>query len=294
MNILETREGIDRISRVPTVRRCRGSRIYTLDGKRILDLYAEGGRCALGRTRGAVGTRTKACIDTGLVSGFPSVWERRLTVQIKSWLPRYDEVFVYPSEDEALQALASLANVPLSADFASGLAIEMPFGEFRRDTAEAASPMVSVSVTTAGTPSLVILPLPRSLACGIVAARGSDLSGPQRKALAVARRPAPAFKLAASHKALCDFLAWPKETCEAEWKKADRPISGSFERSGPWLYPKYPESEHDKVFSACLDAGILISPEFGVPSFLPVGFDKGEVAPLKTLAGLLGDSCRKP
>ena len=89
-----------------------------------------------------------------------------------------------------------------------------------------------------------------------------------------------ALQLAASARSLADFLAFAPSFGEAQWARMDAYLGGIFTRSGPWLYPAYPESEHGRIFAACLEAGILISPDWRAPSIAAPEFDRGELAPL--------------
>lgn len=269
MNMVESDIVAERLSALPAIRRCRGSRLYAADGRRVLDLYAEGGRCALGRKRGSVGTLTKALLDTGLVSGFPSPWSMRLQRQIAEWIPGFESVFIYDTEKDAQKAARSV--LPEGVEPAT----EIAFGTFRDDTARPGfSPSGKASVM------LAIMPLAKALACGVLAIRPGSLPQTSLETLTSLTSPVAPFKLAASQRALADYRAISMSACEAGWKKIDRYLGGRFRRSGPWLYPLYSAERHEEVFRACLERDILISPDFGTPSFLPLDFDKGEIAPL--------------
>jgi hypothetical protein len=95
--------------------------------------------------------------------------------------------------------------------------------------------------------------------------------------------PVPAAKLAAAVRAVHDFISMYGNFDEKRWAAVDPFISGLFVRSGPWLYPTYPRAEHGRIFSSCLAAGILVSPDYDRPSFVPAEFDKGEISPLRSI-----------
>jgi len=91
------------------------------------------------------------------------------------------------------------------------------------------------------------------------------------------------LELAAAARSLSDFIAFDSGLDEKRWAAIDPFIDGLFVRSGPWLYPAYPEAGHGRVFSACLNEGILISPDYGEPSIVPPEFNAGEVSALKSI-----------
>lgn len=294
------------LAALPAIRRARGFRLYAENGRRYLDLYADGGRCAMGRKTGSSALAAKQAIDRGLVSAFPSFWEKRLEKQILSWLPGYAGLRFFAAEEGALWALADTLGAGARpagaasefvsaalADFASTVALELPFGEYRKDRGGARRG--AKLGTGPGTESvgfaLALLPLAPAWSFGVLLAmRSEDLEALDTAARASGSgslpRPIPAVKLAVASRALSDFLAFTASPAcgEKSWSAIDPLIAGLFTRSGPWLYPAYPQEEHREVFSACLKNGLLISPEYSWPSLVPGEFDKGEVAPLKAIA----------
>lgn len=294
-------EAAQLLSTLPFIQRARGWRLYTTDGGRILDLYADGGRMPLGRRGGSAGKVAKEMIDRGLLSAFPSFWQKRLENQIHSWLPDYAGMLFFPTEAEALLALATL-DEDFSMDLRNGLslqeslagfsrrvAVEAPFGEYKREL-----PMEPGGLALAGRYALALLPLAPVWSFGIILARtvedllalASTVNPSKVKGSPVGPvwvNPVPALKLAVGARALADLAANAKKTGEEAWAAIDPFIGGLFIRSGPWLYPCYAKAKHGGVFAACLATGILISPDYDVPSIVPGEFDAGEVAPLRSI-----------
>lgn len=280
------------LSTVPTIRRARGWRLYTTGGARILDLFAEGGRLVFGHGGGGSGRVAKEMIDRSLLSPFPSFWRNRLEKQILSWRPGYEGVVFFPSEFEALVSLASMdtdfssaarAGIPLReglASLAERLPLEVPFGEYLKK----ALPLERSSL--AGKYALAILPVASAWSLGAVLAKTNEdaralasRSGALNSAASPG--PVPALRLAAGARALADFSAREKTLGEKTWAAIDPFIEKIFLRSGPWLYPRYSKAEHGGIFAACLQRGILISPDYDSPSLVPGEFDAGEVVPLR-------------
>ncbi len=272
------------LATVPAIARARGRRLYAADGRRILDLYADGGASVMGRREGAAGRVAKESIDRGLASALPGFWEERLRKAVLAWLPGWAGVRFFASETDALFSLAGNdeafardlsagAAFPAAvASFRSRLTVEFPYRAFRTDLAGAAE---------AGAPggrfALARLPAAPAFAVGAVLAKTpadlEALSG-------LAGAPPAALQLAASTRSLADFLTFAPSFDEARWSRMDPYLGRIFKRSGPWLYPAYPESEHARIFAACLEAGILVSPDWRAPSIVAPEFDRGEAAPL--------------
>ncbi|MDR2784383.1 MAG: hypothetical protein LBB83_00550, partial [Treponema sp.] len=68
---------LDRLRLIPAIRRARGFRLYTADGRRIVDLWQYGGRAVLGHTPPAVLREMKNTAERGLFVPFPGPQERR-------------------------------------------------------------------------------------------------------------------------------------------------------------------------------------------------------------------------
>jgi len=288
------------LATVPVIARARGRRLYAADGRRILDLYADGGASVMGRREGAADRVAKESIDRGLASPFPSFWEDRLRKSILAWLPGWAGARFFASEADALLSLAGndeafardlAGGAAFSATFASfrsRLLVELPYRAFRTDLpgAACASAEGKAKASAEGTPeasalggrfALARLPAAPAFAAGAVLAKEpADVE----RLSSFAGAPATALGLAASARSLSDFLAFAPSFDEARWSLMDAYIGMLFRRSGPWLYPTYPETEHPRIFAACLEAGILISPDWRTPSIAAPEFDRGELAPL--------------
>ena len=285
---------------LPPIRRARNWRLYGSDGKRYLDLYADGGRTVSGRGTGASGRVAKASIDMGLCSPLPSFWGKRLEKAIRILWPDFAGMRFFASEAEALLALAGASEdfprfagnpVPVApfsvaafsvagalSSFERTIRVESPFGEYRTEREKAPE-----RLAFGGRLALGILPLQPAWSFGVVLAReAADL-----EPLAVADpffSLVPPLKLAVALRSLADFFAFAPKFGEAHWSRMDGFTGALFRRSGPWLYPVYPKADHARVFVSCLARGLLISPEYECPSLIPGEFDKGEVAPFRSIS----------
>jgi hypothetical protein len=295
-------EALSLLSTVPVIKRARGWRLYASDGARYLDMYADGGRSISGRRSGESDRTAKEAIDRGLLSPFPTFWENRLGKAILAWLPGYVGMRFFISEAEAVMALAAKDDdfaerlregLPFSDAldrFAGKLFLESPLNEYRKDREK--DPQYSAF---GGRYAIAVLPLAPAWSFGIILAKtpgdlaslkakGYDGKSPSTQEITL-NTPIPAVKLATATRSLADFNSFAVDYNEKLWCLIDPFITGIFVRSGPWLYPSYPATEHPHVFAACLEKGILISPDYGTPSIVPAEYDQGEVAPLRTIIG---------
>jgi len=276
---------------LPPIRRARNWRLYGSDGKRYLDMYADGGRSILGRRTGASGTVAKASVDMGLCSPLPSFWEKRLEKAIRGMWPGFTGMRFFGSDTEALLALAGISGDfrPLPENsksiaealfsFEKTIRVEFPFGVYRTDLEKDPA-----KLAFGGRFGLGILPLHPAWSFGIVLAReAADLG--QLAASCPVSALIPPVKLAVAVRSLADFSAFALRYGEAHWSQMDTFTATMFKRSGPWLYPAYPKTDHGHVFASCLAQGILISPDYECPSLVPGEFDKGEAAPLRSIPG---------
>jgi hypothetical protein len=239
------------MAKVPPLRRARGWRLYTEGGKRLLDMYCDEGRAVMGAKPGEQGKFAKALIDMGLASAYPSLWEARLRKALYDWAPDYPIARFYAFE----RKIADLQ-----------LPILRPFGEYFEDL---------------GRPSMLWArpPAARAWSFGILLLReGSNIESlPPEDRI-------PPLQLAIATRSLSDLIGFKVHYNEALWTKIDPFATKLFLRRGPWLVPRYEEAAHEKVFSAALEAGILLSPAYRWPSLVPGEFDKGEAAPLANLS----------
>lgn len=103
---LNTREA-DQLRRLPVISRARGHHLYTIDGRRWTDCWADGGRLLEGHRPGGLGKRIKNEIDRGLYASYPNRWEGRLEKVLLSAFPGFTGVRIYHSQETAFEALGS-------------------------------------------------------------------------------------------------------------------------------------------------------------------------------------------
>lgn len=93
------------IARLPRITRAREHYLYTYDGTRWLDCWADGGRALMGYRPKGVSLRLKNEIARGLYPPYPSHWEKRLEGALLRLFPGYTGMRIFRSAEKASAAL---------------------------------------------------------------------------------------------------------------------------------------------------------------------------------------------
>lgn len=300
----ETQKAIDLKSeiraRYGNVRRAYDYHLYTEKGVRLLDFCQEGGSAILGWRSGKAKLALKNILDRGITGSFPSEAEGELVRAVQEVLPHYSSVRWYASRERAASACAEYlglwSDIPLiespllhpEASIDIGPSGDSPLSAAKsvhgipiwRPWLDEAFYAMSDRVDSAflnnvnDTLDTMVLasPLPFAGGCTIAVFSGS---GPIRPSDSIA----PAL-LAAYARAWADLASALYERTESDWAKFDAYIDRWWDRRGPYLVPKIRRSRYPEFFSSCLDKGILVSPDYDVPSIVPFVADPGEFKPL--------------
>ena len=262
-----------RLRRIPKIRRARGYRLSTLDGRRLLDMWQDGGRAILGHRGADVTTALKRTLDRGVSEAFPSVQEHRLEQALHRLLGEAApfSLTVYATRERALDEVSrSLGLAPgrlVVVDPARGgdaaPAREAPHASLWRPfvPGDPWELVAGSSGTPAGARASVLLPV---LPCGglvdaqVVLAAGAERIGLESDLL-------PEAVLVALTAAAGALVSAPAPPVVA--------LSG-FAARGPYCVPAAPD--YDALFDRFLAAGIVLSPDPAVPSIVPGELSDGE------------------
>ena len=96
---------LESLRRLPAVSRAREHRLYTIDGDRWTDCWADGGRLLEGHRPGGLGKRIKNEIDRGLYAAYPNRWEGRLEKALIRAFPGYEGIRIFSSPEAAFKAV---------------------------------------------------------------------------------------------------------------------------------------------------------------------------------------------
>ncbi len=275
------------LTSLPPVRRARGYRLYTVDDRRILDLYQEAGRAALGHRPGKLVHDIKNVLERGVLSAFPSRELARARRHVRDLFPSpadADPILevrffltdrLCPVPD---RSVVDLAHPQLQAHDATGDASPVPLWrpwlpEERMQKALALFSQSGVMIAHLPLPSLFAVQVRIYCTAGQPdrpIPEGALVGEPALKALSVtsvllAKAPAPVVT----------------------------PLDG-FDSLGPYLWMRDRERvsfpEYQRRFAEFLDRGILISPHPLVPSVFPAEISDGERRLLvKAAAEVMGD-----
>ena len=253
------------LSLVPMVLRARAFRLYTQGGKRLVDLWQNGGAAALGHTPPAILRELKNAASRGLYAPFPHFMEGRFIKALSR---------IFPNRTFKLYAAPP---PPLEAFMQNGTAaIWRPFMDPKEPLAAPAAPQA------------LILALP-----GIQGWRGSLPLGLCVLALTPACEadfPAGDFLspvlLAAATRGVYDLIAQARERANVAYPRITKAL-----RESPWhkqgiylFYRVNPTTETwAALFKRFLDAGFLLPPNPAHPLTLPGELSPGEEVKLAAL-----------
>jgi hypothetical protein len=252
------------LKQVPAVLRARGFRLYTQGGRRLVDLWLNGGAAVLGHTPPNLLRELKNTASRGLYAPFPHFTEGRLLKALSKLFPgRSFRLYAVPPSE-----LAEL--------FSSGkAALWLPF-------INPASPFAIEENAPLLIPVLAGIQLWRdNLPLGLCVAAAESES--QLAQLPPGDFLSPVL-LAAAARGVYDILASgerakPILPCTL---KALQKSTSIWQRRGIYLYPKNipDDKEWAVLFRQFLDAGFLLPPTPFQPVVLPGELSKGEDAKL--------------
>lgn len=293
-------------SRYGTVRRANGYHLYTAKGTRLLDLYREGGAAILGWKSGKAKLVFKSLLDRGLTGNFPTEKTGELIRAVQELLPQYPHVRWYASRERARSACAAFldlwSEIPLmespllhpeaaedigpGGDSPLSAARQLHGIEIWRPWLDDAFYAMSDRVDSAflrgvnESVNTMVLASPLPFAGGVtvaVFAPDSEESTKRMQESVPASDPVSPALLGALARSFHDLSAEIFVRTEQDWMIFDRYVSPWWDRRGPYLVPTMRPSRYAEFFNFCLDNGILISPDYHVPSIIPFSAEPGEL-----------------
>ena len=272
---------------LPWVRRARGYRLYTEDGRRLLDLYLDGGAALLGHRPELLGRELKNVVGRGLIGNLPSSYVARLLRTLRQALPGHAWFGIAATAGAACRLLRrQLGGVP-----SLPLEVADPLVDSAWSGAQVAwwRPLCGEQ-PAGGTwlqqgPAALLHRLPFAAGAGPVTVSTRHCGA---AALPVAAGTAPAGSPAVSPLLLAGATAAlrrllrtaPERSAVARsWPR----MAPGWRRSGIYLMAEYPPRQHEAVFAAFLAAGVLLNPRYPGPSIIPGAASSGELALLHRL-----------
>ena len=241
---------------IPVIRRAREYHLYSVSGRRYLDLWQNGGVSLLGHRPGRLTTVLKNTISKGLAADLPTVFTGRLLRMLHTLFPDYAGFRIASCPAEALQlASAYLGHSVTEQDMADPIIHGAEDGEVSRWR-----PFVEQRPLAP-----VLLPiLPFGMAAGPVvicfrAEPPADVS---------AQKPLSGVLLAGLLRCLHEL----QRRTPPEWFREDllsRCIG--WEQKGIYVVPQFDSGIYPSVFKQFLDQEVLLNPYPPFISILPNG-----------------------
>ena len=293
------------------VRRARGCYLYTEKGVRLTDLWLDGGRALLGWDGGKARTAFKDTLERGATGSYDAGMTSRAVTAVKKLLPaEYSIIRFYSRErarlidlKSAFSFIAKGAHVQLSK-----AVTVLPFIDITATTEPKITGYDSVTVVHpetgafASQPDVVrlVAPFPYAGAPDVYAFRASLFAGDSLSEAENADKASDAFKtcgaaekaacaalpdsdvmpsalLAAFARAFADLKLALGERTEAGFASFTRQLAPAFERKACYLYPKVTREAYPAFVLACLDRGVVISPDYDQPSIVPYKANAGDL-----------------
>ena len=251
--------------RMPIVRRARDYHLYSVEGKRYLDLWQNGGHSFLGHRPGRLTTVLKDALSRGLSADLPSVFGGRLIKALQALFPAYREFRIGRSLAEAMQLSGlHLGRTVIAADVAEPLLKACPAEETQVSFWHPLLPDPPVAEVL-----LPILPFAMAGAPQVVCFRGNLAPGfPEQE-------PVSGVLLAGLLRSIHDLQRFVMPG----WLRPDL-LEGcaGWRQEQLYVVPEFDPGDYERVFEAFIDAQVLLSPEAPYISILPGGeISQGEL-----------------
>jgi hypothetical protein len=258
---------------IPVILRARGYRLYTQDGRRLIDLWLNGGAAILGHTPPNVVREIKNTASRGLYAPFPHFTEGRYLKALGKLFPGY--VFrLYADSEKSSHQSTKAQRTQREEGKEEGLKLWRPYTKSDdpfevKEGLDLFIPVLpGIQTWRDGLP----------LGLCVVAAKSESLLAqfPPSDTLS------PVL-LAAATRCLYDILAAP-ERAKPVMPKVFKALQANetWKREGIYLtLKKEPTSEEwETLFKEFLDAGFLLPPDPSQPVILPGEMSDGESAKL--------------
>jgi len=290
---MEENDDLILLKKLPNVLRARGFRLYLSNGKRLVDLWLNGGAAVLGHTLPNILRELKNTASRGLYSPLPHFAEGRYIKALSKIFPnRFFRLYAAPPQE--LSVLFNNGEAKLWRPFANPAASfaitenALTAAQFQAQVKTQSATQIGTQVIQQITTSILIpvLPgiqtwrggLPLGL-CVVVAESENQLANlPQSDILS------PVL-LATATRGIHDLLAAP-ERATPHLQRVDKVLKNNrWQRRGIYLELKEKPKSWDALFDKFLSAGFLLPPSPSFPLILPAELSDGEEAKLAAVLG---------
>ena len=283
--------------RYGNVKRARGIYLYTEKGVRLTDCYLDGGRGILGHGGGKAKTAFKDCFERGANGFYDSGLLPAFEKSVKKLLPaEYNEIRLYSEKTAAMLGKTSFSlessqkkagavseRTSFSSESSQKKAepvLWRPWLDFAGKITEQPTgyPKIEVVYNVTGDfPAIVKIVPPFTYATDISVYAFSKACGEEMLQNLPENDVIPSPLLAAYTRGFYDLLNSFSLFTENHFKANSKALEPYFTRNQCYLFPKIPETQYKDFVLKCLDAGIVISPDYNVPSIIPWRANPGDI-----------------
>ena len=309
--------------RYGNVKRARGIYLYTEKSVRLTDCFLDGGRAILGHGGGKAKTAFKDCFERGANGFYDSGLLLAFEKAVKQLLPSnfttirlYTEKTAAPLEQtsyslESSQKKASAALEQTSYSLESsrekaGAALEQtsyslesvrekagavlwrPWLEISGKSTEQPNgyPKIQIVHNVDGDfPAIVKIVPPFPYATELCVYAFSTACGEEMLQNLPKNDIVPAPLLAAFTRGFYNLKIALGAYTENDFKANSKVFEPFFIRNQCYLFPKIPEEKYKDFVLKCLDIGIVISPDYNVPSIMPWRANPGDLKKISKVFG---------
>ena len=291
--------------RYGNVKRARGIYLYTEKSVRLTDCFLDGGRAILGHGGGKAKTAFKDCFERGANGFYDSGLLPAFEKAVKQLLPRnfttirlYTEKTAaplegisYSLESSREKADAALEQTSYSLESAREKAepvLWRPWLEISGKSTEQPTgyPKIQIVHNVEGDfPAIVKIVPPFPYATELCVYAFSTACGEKMLQNLPKNDIVPAPLLAAFTRGFYDLKIALGTYTENDFKANSKVFEPFFIRNQCYLFPKIPEEKYKDFVLKCLDIGIVISPDYNVPSIMPWRANPGDLKKISKVFG---------
>ena len=291
--------------RYGNVKRARGIYLYTEKSVRLTDCFLDGGRAILGHGGGKAKTAFKDCFERGANGFYDSGLLPAFEKSVKQLLPSnfttirlYTEKTAAPLEgtsfslesarEKADAALEQTSCVLESSQKKAEPVLWRPWLEISGKSTEQPTgyPKIQIVHNVEGDfPAIVKIVPPFPYATELCVYAFSTACGEEMLQNLPKNDIVPAPLLAAFTRGFYDLKIALGTYTENDFKANSKVFEPFFIRNQCYLFPKIPEEKYKDFVLKCLDIGIVISPDYNVPSIMPWKANPGDLKKISKVFG---------
>jgi len=268
--------------RYGNVKRARGIYLYTEKSVRLTDCFLDGGRAILGHGGGKAKTAFKDCFERGANGFYDSGLLPAFEKSVKKLLPaEYSELRLYSEKTAAMLGETSFSLDGASKSFPKKTepVLWRPWLDFAGKITEQPTgyPKIEVVYNVLGDfPAILKIVPPFTYATDICVYAFSEKSYKNQGELPD-NDVVPSPLLAAYTRGFYDLLNSFSLFTEKDFKANSKALEPFFTRNQCYLFPKISEEKYKDFVLKCLEAGIVISPDYNEPSIIPWRANPGDI-----------------